>query len=154
MVIRVTIWIATVLACLINPYGIEGLKLPFLLFGEVQGSIFRVVISELQSPFQFSGGFIAVFYYKVLIVLCVGTGLWNLRRLDLFWGLLCLSQFYLSTLSLRSLPLFCLAAVPGPAGGRRRRGRLPGLLEVGPGRVERGGVGRPGASRGLAPVAA
>jgi tetratricopeptide (TPR) repeat protein len=102
----------TLLACLVNPYGFDGLLLPFKLFSEVEGSLFSDVISELQSPFKFGSGYTAVLYYKILIGLCVASGLWNWRRLDPFWSLLCLAQLYLSTLSIRSLPLFCLAAVP------------------------------------------
>jgi tetratricopeptide (TPR) repeat protein len=104
--------VATVVACLVNPYGIQGALHPLLLFSEVRGSVFRDTISELKSPFAFGATYTAVVWYEALIGLCVVSAAVNLRRLDPFWTLFCISQLYLSTLSIRNLPLFCLAAVP------------------------------------------
>ena len=104
--------LGTVLAGFVNPYGVDGFLLPFRLFGEMQGSIFKEAITELKSPFSFAGTYLAVHYYKLLILLCGLSALANIRRLDPFGSLLCASQLYLSALAIRSLPLFCLAAVP------------------------------------------
>lgn len=104
--------VAAALACLINPYGLQGALHPFLLFSEMRASVFSETISELRSPFTFGSTYSAVFWYKVLIGLCAASAVINLRRLDPFWTIFCVSQFYLSTLSIRNLPFFCLAAVP------------------------------------------
>jgi len=104
---------ATMLACLVNPYGWEGVVFPFRLFGQIRGdSVFNQVIEEFRGPFLVGFSFTAVRYYTVLIALAaVSVGI-NWRRLDPFWTLLCASQFYLSLLAVRNIPLFALAAVP------------------------------------------
>ena len=70
---------ATTLACLLNPYGVQGALHPLLLFSEMRGSIFSEAISELRSPFSFGAAYTAVFWYKALIGLCVVSAAVNLR---------------------------------------------------------------------------
>lgn len=99
-------------AALLNPWGLDGALHPLLLFSEVRDSVFVGAISELRGPFEVGAPWSALFWYKGLLVLGVLAALGNLRRLDLFWSLLAAAMFYLSALSVRSVPLFALAAIP------------------------------------------
>lgn len=106
------ILLACALACLVNPWGLAGALFPFRLFGELRGGLFAEGIGEFRGPFDFGSGYQALFYYRLLIGLCIASIAANWRRLDPFWLLLAASQFYLSWLAIRNLPLFALAAVP------------------------------------------
>ncbi len=102
----------TFAACLVNPYGVEGLLVPLRQFAQIRESVFKEVISEVQSPFTFGLQQTAIVYYWILVALCAVSATANWRRLEPFWLLLCASQLYLSTLAIRNLTLFSLAAVP------------------------------------------
>ncbi len=106
------ICLLTILACLLNPYGLDGALFPFTLFQEISGTGLKQVIGEFHGPFAFQTPFTALVYYKWLVFLCLGSMVANWRRLDAFWTLLAISQFYLSNLSIRNLPLFGLVAIP------------------------------------------
>jgi len=103
---------ASVAACLVNPYGASAFRYAWLLFEEVHGATYKLVSAELRSPFSFSQSYAALTWYEVLIGVCAGAALLNVRRLPAFWTLLLLAQFYLSATAVRNLPLFALAAVP------------------------------------------
>ena len=57
------------LAMLVNPYGIEAFRLPFVMFAEMRGSVFRDVIGELKSPFAFGWQFVALRWFYGLLAL-------------------------------------------------------------------------------------
>lgn len=103
---------AVLAACLLNPWGLEGLLFPARLFAQIRGTAFKEAIGEFRSPFVYGTAFTAVIYYQILIGIAAVTALASWRRLDGFWSLLCLSQLYLSAQAIRNLPLFSLAAVP------------------------------------------
>jgi len=99
-------------ACFVNPYGAEGLLVPFRQFAQIRHSVFKEVISEYQSPFAPGPLHVAVAAFWLLIGMCLASAAANLRRLDPFWSLLCAGQLYLATIAVRNLPLFALAALP------------------------------------------
>lgn len=103
---------ATVLACLVNPWGVDGALFPLQLFRQIQGTAFKDAITEFRGPFDFEAPLVALPWFVALIGLCAATALANLRRLDPLWLVLCGSQLYLALLAIRNLPLFALAAVP------------------------------------------
>lgn len=103
---------ATVLASAVTPYGLRGMLVPLRQFGQLRASVYAEVIGEMHGPFAFGVEHTAVAFYVLLIGLCVLSAAANLRALDPFWLLLCGSQLYLSTMAIRNLPLFALAAVP------------------------------------------
>ncbi|MHC4082155.1 MAG: tetratricopeptide repeat protein [Planctomycetota bacterium] len=104
--------IATGAACLVNPYGLEGLLFPFQLFGEIHGGVFKQYIGEFHSPFASGQLRTALVFYYGLIFLVAVSCLANLKKLEPFLTLFCLSQLYLSATSIRNIPLFCISAVP------------------------------------------
>jgi tetratricopeptide (TPR) repeat protein len=71
---------AVVLACLVNPYGLDGARFPFDLFPKVAeaGNIYKRYIDELQSPADYvkeakrtvagSNWFFLAFYFLLLLV--------------------------------------------------------------------------------------
>lgn len=110
--IAALVFALTFAACLLNPYGLRGLAFPFLLATEIHGTAFKEHISEFAGTFSFSQKFTAVIFYEVLLTLCIVSTLINLRRLDGFWLMVCISLGYLAVIAIRNLPLFCLVAVP------------------------------------------
>lgn len=103
---------ATLLACLLNPYGLRVFGFSLDLVREIHGTAFKDNIVEFRSPFSFSYTTVAVAYYEGLIALCLLSALLNRKRLDGFWTVLVLSQLYLSVTAIRNIPLFALSAVP------------------------------------------
>src|SRR5262249_25945957 len=99
-------------SCLLNPYGLRGVAFPFELWEQMRSPVFKTYISEFHGPFSFAEPFVAVRWFVVLIGLCVLSVLGNLRCIDSFLGLLCLSQLGFALLAIRNLPLFALTAVP------------------------------------------
>lgn len=101
----------TLVACLLNPYGLAGALFPIRLLVQTQGTVFKDWITELHSPIGFSGS-VAVIHFYLLIAICAFVAIRWWRRIDPFLGLLLLSQGFLAFSSVRNLPLFCLVAVP------------------------------------------
>jgi hypothetical protein len=99
-------------ACAVTPYGLRGMLVPLAQLGQLRESVFAEVIGEVQSPFAFGLDHTAIVFYVVLVAACLASTAANLRGLDPFWLLLCASQLWLSTIAVRNLPLFALAAVP------------------------------------------
>lgn len=106
----VVVLVATLLACLVNPYGLDGAVFPWQLYTQLRGTAFKNAITEFVSPF--AGSYPAVNYYIALIILCGLSGVLNYRRLDPYWTIICILTLYLSTTAIRNLPLFCIVAVP------------------------------------------
>jgi tetratricopeptide (TPR) repeat protein len=104
--------VATLLASLINPYLHRALLLPIVQFQALHGTSMKGFYAELYSPFAIQQPFTALFYYKVLIGLAVVSALINLRRLEPYWAVVVSMLFYFSAISIRNLPLFCIAAIP------------------------------------------
>lgn len=103
---------ATLLACLINPYGFLGLVFPFQLATQIHTTAFKQYISEFASTLEIAHTYFAVVFSEVLLAICVLSVLINLRRVNLFLLLVAVVTGYLAVTAVRNLPLFCLAAVP------------------------------------------
>jgi tetratricopeptide (TPR) repeat protein len=119
--------VAGVLVCFVNPWGLDGFMVPFDQFLQISNSIYAGALTEYQSPFFYGLRLSSVIWYEVLLLLVAVSALLNLRRMDAFWLLFCASQLYLSTVAVRNLPLFCLAAVPFVVSNLDRSSILAGL---------------------------
>jgi tetratricopeptide (TPR) repeat protein len=126
------IFFAVLLACLLNPYFIQGAWYPLGVFFSMAGEnkIFFEHIQELQGPFSWETLFSLRHYawLKALAALSFVSFLWNWRRMDmgvlLFWGLF----FFLAVHAVRNMAFFAFAAyfisivnfysVPFERGGR------------------------------------
>ena len=81
------------LACLINPYVLEGALYPFRVFFSFSGEnkVFFEHIQELQRPLAWKNFFATneFLFYKALVLISVVTFIFNRRRIDisalLFW---------------------------------------------------------------------
>jgi Tetratricopeptide repeat len=104
--------LATIMACLVNPYGVRGLLFPFIQFSHLRGTIFKSVMSELVGPFTLLGHYAPITHFVALIAISGLTSLANFRRLDPFLALVAGSQLYIAVLAARNVPLFALASVP------------------------------------------
>ena len=102
----------TLLACLANPYGLDGLRFTLQLATEIHTTAFKEYIGELAGTFSLSPSLLAIVPFEVLIGMTALSAAINYRRLDVFLLLINLVTCYLAITAVRNLPLFCLAAVP------------------------------------------
>jgi tetratricopeptide (TPR) repeat protein len=101
-------------ACLLNPYGLEGLLFPFTLFTRAGGmeNIFALSIAELQPPFS---GYNLTFPLKVFgVFLALSAALLALdyRNFKLSHVLVFLGLGYLALNARRNVAIFVLAMLP------------------------------------------
>jgi len=103
--------IAISLACVVNPYGINGATFAFQLFSEMQSdSAVSSVITELRSPFAAPILSLAFVSYCVVTAIS-GYGFWIRRRsMALGWFLLWAAFFYLFVTAERNNALFGIVA--------------------------------------------
>jgi len=108
----VAVLAATCGACLLTPYGWTGVRFGLHLLSELRDPVYRRMAAEFVPTFRFGQRYFAVVFYEVLLGICALAAIGRWRTLDPFLSLLLLAQLALSLLSIRNLPLFCLAAVP------------------------------------------
>jgi tetratricopeptide (TPR) repeat protein len=102
--------LATV-ACLVNPYILEGALFPVELFREIRsGNVLDELIDEFRSPFELAG--LTYFFVSYLLVAAVSAAsFWaNRRRASLSLLGIWAAFFYLSVLAQRNLSLFGIVA--------------------------------------------
>ena len=102
---------AATLACLVNPYFLQGALFPIQLFTQIQsGHALSDIISEFKSPFAYAGFTVFFLRYPVVVaVSALGFAL-NWRRLTPGAVAVWAAYLYLSALSERNLALFGIAA--------------------------------------------
>lgn len=103
---------AGLVACLVTPYGITGIRFAIGLFGQFESPALAPYIQEFRGPFAFPQWFFAVRCFVLLIALSLASTLVNLRGLDPFRSGLLLSQLALAITAIRNLPLFAIVSVP------------------------------------------
>jgi Flp pilus assembly protein TadD len=106
---------ATCAATLATPYGLAGVRFALGLPGELRDPVFQRVAAEFLPTLRFGHRYTAVVHFEVLLGLCALAALVTLlrrRRLDPFLALVLVPTIYAALVSIRNLPLFCLAAVP------------------------------------------
>lgn len=106
------IFAATLLACLANPYGLNGIRFTLQLATEIHTTSFKTYITEFADTFSQSHASFAIVPFEVLMGLCAISAGINYRRLDVFLLLINLVMCYLAITAVRNLPLFSLAAIP------------------------------------------
>jgi hypothetical protein len=131
------------LACLLNPWGLDGALFPFHLLPRVTGnSLFSARIGEFRPPLEAGYAPILVKIWIGLLVATAASFLVNVQRWHLGRVLAAAAFGYLSTRSLRNMAFFGWIAVPviaanvGPALARLRlprtvRGGLAGATVAG-----------------------
>lgn len=140
---------ALFLACLVTPYGWQGLKLPFALFGRIEpgAALYAANVSENVPPWRLEalGGIGAMAHFKWVGALAFASCLLTLRRFVLPHFALLVAFFGLALLAQRNVLLFYWAAglvvplnlrglVSAPRGGmvpKTRPALLTGLALVG-----------------------
>ncbi len=101
-------------ACLLNPYGLEGLLFPFTLFTRVGGmeNIFASSIAEFQAPFSGYNLTLPLKYFAVFFALCAGVLALDFRNLKLSHVLVFAGTGYLALNARRNVAIFVLAMLP------------------------------------------
>jgi hypothetical protein len=105
------------LSCLINPYGLRGILLPFTYLATLDAaSPFKQAIAEFQSPWTMGNRFttpaLALLAYKVYFFFLLFLLLVTFRKRQVRELLLAGTFAYLSATALRNIPLFMLATLP------------------------------------------
>jgi tetratricopeptide (TPR) repeat protein len=102
------------IACLLNPYGLEGLLFPFTLFTRAGGmeNIFALSIAELQPPFSGYNLTFPIKIFGVFLVLCAALLALDYRNLKLSHVLVLVGLGYLGLNARRNVALFVLAMLP------------------------------------------
>ncbi|MBK8465641.1 MAG: tetratricopeptide repeat protein [Chloracidobacterium sp.] len=107
----ILISVATSLACLVNPYGINGALFAFELFREMQSdNALSGLITELRGPFANPALTLAFVSYLVVIAISAYGFVLRRRTLPLGWFLLWAAFFYLSIMAERNNALFGIVA--------------------------------------------
>lgn len=104
-------------ASLLNPYFINGLLFPFYLATRLNKSnVFKILIGELKSPFEF--GFsnnplfpviCAVIFY-LFVALSVIAIIINLKKIKIHQYIIFAATLYIASSSIRNVPMFILYA--------------------------------------------
>jgi tetratricopeptide (TPR) repeat protein len=135
------VFVGVALACLLNPYGTDGLLFPLTLFTRIGGmqNVFAASIAEFQPPFsgynltgsiKWFGAFLAA----SAAVMALDHKNWKLSHLLIYLGL-----GYLALNARRNIPVFVIAFLPLAA--RHAENLVNGLAEARDGR-HRGIIGR------------
>lgn len=103
--------LATLVACLANPYFLKGALFPLRLLQESQDPAFRAMIGELKSPFSFDSMLSTQAFFALLAMTAIAA-VGSLKKLDLFWTFAAVTTAGLGLLSNRNLALFALASIP------------------------------------------
>lgn len=106
------VFAATAVACLVNPWFVEGALFPLELFRQLQGTEYSTEITELLGPFTAPTTGPAIACYTVLLVLVAIAGVLCIGRLDVFLALCTVAFGYLSTTAVRNVPLFVIVSLP------------------------------------------
>jgi len=100
------------LACLVNPWGLDGALFPLGLFEQLSETAYSTEIGELRSPFSVAVAGPSIPAYVALLALVAAALLLAHRRLDPFLTLLVAAFAFLSLRAVRNVPLFALVALP------------------------------------------
>jgi tetratricopeptide (TPR) repeat protein len=106
--------IGSLLACLINPYGFNGLTFPLTLFTRVGGmqNVFAASIAEFQPPFSGYNLIGSIRWFGVFMVIAALAVAADYRNFRVSHALILLGLGYLSLNARRNIPLFVLAILP------------------------------------------
>ncbi len=132
----IAFFLGSIAACMLNPYGLEGVLFPFTLFTRAGGmeNVFARSIAELQPPFSGYNLTSPLEYFGLFIALCALAVALDFRRLRLSHVIIFAGTAYLALNARRNVPIFVFAFLPlavehaeslftqlRSAGGRRYR---------------------------------
>ncbi|MBI1884167.1 MAG: hypothetical protein HYS08_08190 [Chlamydiae bacterium] len=106
------IFILTVGACFINPYGLQGFLFPFTLLKEIsfKQEAPSLMIGELKSPFSIENPTLSIYCFYILLGLGIILLFFKIKRVPKAHVLLFILFSGLATLSQRNIALFSLIA--------------------------------------------
>jgi Tfp pilus assembly protein PilF len=104
----------SLLACLVNPYGIEGALFPFTLFTRVGGvqNIFARSIAEFQPPFSGYNLTSSIVWFGVFLAVSAALTVLNFKNLRIHHVIIFSALAYLALNARRNIPIFVLAFLP------------------------------------------
>ncbi len=108
----------SLMACLINPYGIQGISFPFVLLNRLNASsVFKATIKEFQPPWLLNNTFwstptLYLFLYKLFCMVLIGLILITFRKRKIHEILVVAFFLWLSFTALRNIPFLFLSSLP------------------------------------------
>jgi len=104
---------------LVNPYLINGLLFPFYLFTRLgKSNVFKILIGELKSPFDFGLSnnplfpVICAMMFYFFIALTILSIIINYKKIRIHQYIILAATFFISYSSIRNIPLFvCYSAI-------------------------------------------
>ncbi len=108
------VFIGAVAACLLNPYGFEGLLFPFVLFTRASNvqNVFAESIAELQPPFSGHNLTSSLRYFGFLMVLSAIVHALDLKNLKASHLIIFGGTAYLALNARRNVAVFTIAVLP------------------------------------------
>lgn len=117
----IVVAVLSVAAPFLNPYGVRGVMLPFIQFGQLQaGSLFKETIKELASPlnpdaYMTNGSFVLfqpLFPFHLFLLVSFAAFFRRLKRVRMHELLLFLFFAYLGLTAVKNIGFFIFAALP------------------------------------------
>jgi tetratricopeptide (TPR) repeat protein len=109
-----SLFLLSIAASLINPYGIKGLLFPLILFTRAGGieNIFAGSIAELQPPFSGYNLTTPLIYFGVFVALSILSLALDWKNAKLSHIIIFLGMGYLGLSARRNVPVFIFSALP------------------------------------------
>ncbi|RJP70888.1 MAG: tetratricopeptide repeat protein [Candidatus Abyssobacteria bacterium SURF_17] len=108
------VFLGSIVACLINPYGIQGFLFPFTLFTRAGGleNMFARSIAELQPPFSGYNLTTPLKYFGVFLALSAAALVLDFKNLKVSHIIIFAGTAYLALNARRNVPIFVIAFLP------------------------------------------
>ncbi len=108
------VFIGSLAACLVNPYGFDGMTFPFTLFSRVGGmqNVFAASIAEFQPPFSGYNLTSSIKWFGVFMAVAGLVLAADYKNFRISHALIFLGLGYLAVNARRNIPLFVLALLP------------------------------------------
>ncbi len=110
----ISVLIGSTIACLANPYGLQGFLFPFTLFTKAGGmeNVFARSIAELQPPFSSYNLTLPLKFFAVFLALSAGALVLDFKNLKLSHFIVLAGMGYLALSARRSVPVYVFAILP------------------------------------------
>jgi tetratricopeptide (TPR) repeat protein len=110
----IAFFFGSIAACMLNPYGLEGMLFPFTLFTRAGGmeNVFARSIAELQPPFSGYNLTSPLEYFGLFLALSAVALALDFRRLGLSHVIIFAGTAYLALNARRNVPVFVFAFLP------------------------------------------
>ena len=106
------VFLVVIVCTFINPYGINGVAYPFLLFSEIgpDAHVWMKKIEEVYPTFSYNTNSTILLYYQVFVIFTGFSFFLNIRKIQIPFIILYTGLLYISLLANRNISLFVFPA--------------------------------------------